>query len=355
MARADLHYALVLDREIYDASRVDPTLLDPVIRPAGPLPGPARPFTVVREYQGPQGGYTEQFVLSDPDGRELYRSQVRVVQLSGEMFNDRFATTVRALQLHDYGEHQATFYIDDAEAGSIPVFIEAARGGHPKVALEETLSKALTKGEILWLEVPQPPAPRQSWRDRKKPVRSAHHQAVWFVYEGGKVYVLNGPQEQQVPGLPSAERVTIIARSKDHRSEVARVPAQVRLVDPSEEVWDRVVKTALTKRLNLPDLQQAADRWRETCALIELTPALREIAADDRAAAPTAAAPAEAAAPAAAQKPAEDDIKVEAEIDQATYDKLIAEGKSERMARAKAKAAYVRQAKERIRAEREAS
>jgi hypothetical protein len=29
MARADLHNALVLDREIYDASQVDPTLLDP--------------------------------------------------------------------------------------------------------------------------------------------------------------------------------------------------------------------------------------------------------------------------------------------------------------------------------------
>jgi hypothetical protein len=77
MARADLHNALVLDREIYDASQVDPSLLDPVVRPVAALPGPLRPFTVVREYQGPAGGYAEQFVLTDSAGTERYRSSVR--------------------------------------------------------------------------------------------------------------------------------------------------------------------------------------------------------------------------------------------------------------------------------------
>jgi NADH-quinone oxidoreductase subunit I len=58
-----------------------------------------------------------------------------------------------------------------------------------------------------------------------------------------------------------------------------------------------------------------------------------------------------AAKPAAAKRP-EDDIHVEAQIDQAVFDKLVAEGKSERVARAKAKAAYVRAEKKRILAER---
>ena len=40
------------------------------------------------------------------------------------------------------------------------------------------------------------------------------------------------------------------------------------------------------------------------------------------------------------------------EMDQKVYDELIAQGKSERIARAKAKAAYVRAEKERIRKER---
>jgi NADH-quinone oxidoreductase subunit I len=60
------------------------------------------------------------------------------------------------------------------------------------------------------------------------------------------------------------------------------------------------------------------------------------------------------AEPAAAPKPAE--VHVEAgQIDQETYDALIAEGKPERMARAKAKAAYVKKEKARLRAEAEAS
>jgi NADH-quinone oxidoreductase subunit I len=61
-----------------------------------------------------------------------------------------------------------------------------------------------------------------------------------------------------------------------------------------------------------------------------------------------AAAPAEEAAPA----PKAAEIEVEAgQIDQETYDALIAEGKTERMARAKAKAAYVRKEKKRLREE----
>ncbi len=62
---------------------------------------------------------------------------------------------------------------------------------------------------------------------------------------------------------------------------------------------------------------------------------------------------AEQSAPAAAPKAAE--VKVEAgEIDQETFDQLIAEGKPERMARAKAKAAYVKKQKAKMRVEAEA-
>ncbi len=73
-----------------------------------------------------------------------------------------------------------------------------------------------------------------------------------------------------------------------------------------------------------------------------------------RAEAEAAEADAPAAEAAPAPKPAE--IHVEAgQIDQETFDKLIAEGKPERMARAKAKAAYVKKEKARLRAEAEAA
>jgi NADH-quinone oxidoreductase subunit I len=62
-----------------------------------------------------------------------------------------------------------------------------------------------------------------------------------------------------------------------------------------------------------------------------------------------ASAPPAAEALAADTGPRKADIHVEGgEIDQETYDQLIAEGKSERMARAKAKAAWVRKEKQRI-------
>jgi NADH-quinone oxidoreductase subunit I len=55
-----------------------------------------------------------------------------------------------------------------------------------------------------------------------------------------------------------------------------------------------------------------------------------------------------------AQAPAEPEVKA-GEIDQETYDALIAEGKSERIARSKAKAAYVKKEKARLKAQAEAS
>jgi len=74
--------------------------------------------------------------------------------------------------------------------------------------------------------------------------------------------------------------------------------------------------------------------------------------ADETKAAPAASADA-TAADAPAPKAAE--IRVEAgEIDQETFDRLIAEGKPERMARAKAKAAYVKKMKAQLAQEAEA-
>jgi len=64
------------------------------------------------------------------------------------------------------------------------------------------------------------------------------------------------------------------------------------------------------------------------------------------------AATPEAAETSAGAEAKEEEIHVEAEVDQSVFDQLIAEGKSERVARAKAKAAYVRAEKARIRAER---
>ena len=357
MARADLHNAFVVDSEIYEASRVDPSLLDLIVRVDGALPGTARPVAVVRDYQGPQGTYLEHFVLRDRAGRELVRSNPRPIQLRGEMFEDRFVELLRGVRFERGDEHSITFVVDDVEVGTIPVFVESGLGGDPAVAAKETFNKALSKGAVAWLTVPQE---QTAGRGRKRtPVTIT--QPVWFVWTDGKVYVLNGPTEQEVPGLTEAEQVQITARSKDLRSRVSQVPAAVRVISGDDPTFDLVARMALGRRLNLPDGDAAFDRWKHRCVLVELTPDFGEEQTPAQANGQSAAAQGEAAAaggeaaagggdaPGAA---AEEEIHVEAQVDQEVYDQLIAEGKSERIARAKAKAAYVRKEKARIREER---
>jgi NADH-quinone oxidoreductase subunit I len=106
-----------------------------------------------------------------------------------------------------------------------------------------------------------------------------------------------------------------------------------------------------------PPLEEGALPPAEVADAIEKAAKERELAAAKEA---EAAAQAEAETPAAAApaagKRAEPEIEVEAgQIDQETFDRLIAEGKSERIARSKAKAAWVKKEKARIKAEMEAS
>ncbi len=92
------------------------------------------------------------------------------------------------------------------------------------------------------------------------------------------------------------------------------------------------------------EIQQGLDAARKKAATVAAAAAKAAPAGGDAGA---AAAPEKKAV----KKRPEDDIHVEAQIDQEVFDKLVAEGKSERVARAKAKAAYVRAEKKRILAE----
>jgi hypothetical protein len=352
MARADLHYALALDSEIFQASRVDPTVLDPVVRPRAGLPGPARPITVVRYYQGPQGYYGEYAELRDGDGGVIGRTRRQRVHLTGEMFEDRFTSQLPDLYLADYNNLELACFVNDEEVGSVPVFIEAATGGSPSTAAEETFKKALKKGTIAWLTVP---GKVTGWRRKKQ---QPHTAPVWFVMEHDKVFVLTGPGEQKIPGIEDADEVELTVRSKDDRSRVSRVDAAVRRVAGDEELFDEVAKAGLGKRLNLVDGQDALERWRSECAMFELTPDFGETEAEEGA--PPAAAAAQPAVDGQAEtagtqagggESKEEDVHVEAQIDQEVFDQLISEGKSERIARSKAKAAFVKKEKARLRAE----
>jgi NADH-quinone oxidoreductase subunit I len=107
-----------------------------------------------------------------------------------------------------------------------------------------------------------------------------------------------------------------------------------------------------------PPLEDGAIRPAEVTDAIAKAAKERELeAAKQDEARKAAEAPKEAAAGAGAKaKAAEPEIEVKAgEIDQEVFDQLIAEGKSERIARSKAKAAYVKKEKARLRAEAESA
>ncbi len=333
---------------MYEAARVDRAVLDPIVRIVGGVPGTTRPFLVVREYQGPQGTYVERFVLTDAHGTTLAASPPGRITLRGEAFEDRFLSELRDVTINDLGEHRLTLYIGEDEVGSVPVFVEPEGGGSARTAAEATFAAALKKSTIMWVTVPE----RRNGRRGTVP---EHTQPVWFVAEGDKIYLLHGPGEQEVPGLGDTETVRLNARGKDTRSLVAEVVCEVEVVPPTDERWDQVTSKAVTKRLNLPDAgDQTIQRWRDTCQLLELTPQF----GSDEVAAAAAALPTAGAG--AAQQPAqtaasaarEDEIHVEARIDQEIMDRLVADGVPERVARAKAKAHHVRTERERIRAER---
>jgi hypothetical protein len=78
-----------------------------------------------------------------------------------------------------------------------------------------------------------------------------------------------------------------------------------------------------------------------------LDQALADWEADQAASEPTAAADEGASSAPAAPKLADVHVEGAVEIDQDVYDQLIADGKSERIARAKAKAAWVKKQKQR--------
>jgi NADH-quinone oxidoreductase subunit I len=128
-----------------------------------------------------------------------------------------------------------------------------------------------------------------------------------------------------------------------------------------QETYDALIAEGKSERIARSKAKAAWVRKEKARLAAEApaeapAPAADAPAAEAPAAAPVADAPAEAPAAAAAPAPAADapkrlsDVHVEGsgEIDQETFDRLIAEGKDERIARAKAKAAWVRKQKQKM-------
>lgn len=257
MLRVRVLSAVVFDLESWDDETGS---IDPAIVVRGDLPAYARPFVVDRVYRGPQGSYDEAFAIVAPDGAVVYQHDYGRVTLRGEMYEDRFRDIVRAEALvTSPEEHSLVLLMNGVEVGRIPAFIDAPDSATAAGVLDDVLEGTLKKSAILWVRIPQP--------DGGEVTRPA-----WFVYEGGKVYVLTGPDEQDLTNIERAAEVELIVRSKEIRSQIGDVPAAVRRIDNDSDEFERIAEAGVGSRLNMDDLAGALDRWRETCTLLELTP-----------------------------------------------------------------------------------
>jgi hypothetical protein len=123
-------------------------------------------------------------------------------------------------------------------------------------AIAALVEESAKKSGLLWVRATGP-------RHRPQP--------MWQVWHEGAIYVITGGIEQPAPdGL--TDRAFVTLRSKDKGSRLLTIEADVAAVDVDSDEWSSVVPVLASKRLNLPDAEQAADRWRRECVVYRLTP-----------------------------------------------------------------------------------
>lgn len=256
MASVKTLSAMAYDLQTYEREGV----ADPVIRVLGELPSHSQPFGINRVYKGAQGVYEEKMLLVDPDDYVIWESDSRLLELRGMMFEDLFRVRVETdIRIETTGEHALVFLMDGAEAGRIPVFIDAPESLTAAGVLPDAAETALKKGSIVWLGIPQV--------DGGSATRPA-----WYVQQGRKLFVIKGGEEQELPNLENCDIVDVIVKSKDINATIGVMKAGVRVVDPATDEFDRIATLGMGTRLNLRDGEGAKERWRETCTLVELTP-----------------------------------------------------------------------------------
>jgi hypothetical protein len=228
--------------------------------------GRAYPFTVQRAYTGTGGWYVEVMALLSPGGEVTWRGQERSITLRGTNKIDTFTSEVHGAEVASTEDHELVLLMSDGrgraldEVARVPVAILDDEPPYAALGPLAVLEEALKKSTVVWLQVPGDGG------------TGGHAVPVWYGLLDGRVYVLSGGSEQRIPGLAEADRVLLVARSKDQQSKVAEIEARARVVDGKDPLYAKVAPVLIPRRLNLRDGEAAADRWRKESTLVELTP-----------------------------------------------------------------------------------
>jgi len=222
--------------------------------------GRVAPFTVRRSYTGAGGWYVESMALLAPNGDVPWRSHEQPITLRGSSKIDTFSDDVHGAAVDSADDHELVLLIGGDEVGRVPVAVLDEDPPYASASPTAVLAEALKKSTVVWIEVPG----RGGTGGKAVP--------AWYGTLDGRVYVLTGGSEQHIRGLDQSDQVLLSARSKALQSLVATVEASARVVPASDPLFARMVSVLLPRRLNLPDGEQAGDRWRKECTLVELTP-----------------------------------------------------------------------------------
>jgi len=267
VADVTVHDFRILDRIL---AETDPNAGDVVYLGGGNV---AYPFLVIRRLSGPGGVYIDALEIIDADGKTLGTWE-RQFELDGESKPRVIDNELRDAHFPAAGTYHLQYSVFDKVVATFPFQVlnqESPTAGIVPGPLDASLSKST----IAWLSFAPPLErnPEQPADPVEVPRYEAHKEwPIWYGYEDGRVYVLVGPGEQEIPGLIEAGSVRLIARSKDKRSEVADVECSVEKL-PKDARWDVIARDLLVgRRLNLKDGDAAVNRWKKECEIVMLTP-----------------------------------------------------------------------------------
>ncbi|MCA1830510.1 MAG: hypothetical protein ABR552_10970 [Actinomycetota bacterium] len=266
MPQVEIKDLRILDQVLADT---EPDSTDIVF--LGPRGQVAYPFVIARTLAGPGGTYIDACEILDADGRRIALDERRF-ELDGESKPRTIVSGLRDVRFSEPGTYQVQYSIFDDVVGVFPFRVvqqDAPAAGIVPGALDASLSKST----VAWLAFGDPEPAAEGWNPVEVPrYLEKKEWPVWYGYEDGRIFVLVGEGEQQIPGLLEASSVRVIARSKDKQSRVADVWCLVDTL-PKDSEWDRVARDLLVgRRLNLKDGEAAVDRWKKECEIAVLTP-----------------------------------------------------------------------------------
>ena len=237
-------------------AKTDPDAGDVVY--LGPAGNAAFPFVVWRRLSGPGGMYMDASEIPGSDSEPISFIE-RKFELDGESIVQDVVDELTDITFPGPGKYKLQYFVYDDLLLEVP--FEVVQSDPPYGAVVPgPVDAALSKSTIAWLIVPQ-----DDGTEVTKP--------IWYGYNDGRVYVLTGSGEQEIPGLAGrSKHVRLIVRSKDVQSRVGEVTCVTQTASKDAD-WDRVARDVLLgRRLNLRDGDKAPERWKKDCEIVMLTP-----------------------------------------------------------------------------------